>query len=90
MVAIALFWLPIDMAISGSDTAVPTEKREYVQAIRAEPDAAGKLRIYSAALRSIQERLAPLFRGGLGCDRTSPDASYPCQSGGHYLEHEFA
>ena len=57
----ALFRLLIEMAISGSDAAVPAEEREYVQAIRAEPDAAKKLRIYAAALCSIQERLAPLF-----------------------------
>ncbi len=57
----ALFRLLIEMAISGSDAAVPAEEREYVQAIRAEPDAARKLRIYAAALCSIQERLAPLF-----------------------------
>lgn len=58
----ALFRLLIEMAISGKDRAVPAEEREYVRAIRAETDAARKLRIYAAALRSIQERIAPLFR----------------------------
>ncbi len=58
----ALFRLLIEMAISGADSAVPAEERDYVQAIRAETDAAGKLRIYAAALRNIQQRLAPLFR----------------------------
>jgi len=58
----ALFQLLIEMAISGSDGAAPPEERKYVQAIRAEADAAKKLRIYAAALRSIQEGLAPLFR----------------------------
>ena len=58
----ALFQLLIEMAISGSYTTVPAEEREYVRAIRAEPDAARKLRIYAAALRNIQQRLAPLFR----------------------------
>jgi AcrR family transcriptional regulator len=58
----ALFRLLIETAISGKDrVAVPAEERDYVQAIRAETDAAGKLRIYAAALRSIQQRLAPLF-----------------------------
>jgi AcrR family transcriptional regulator len=57
----ALFRLLIEMAISGN-SEVPAKEREYVQAIRAETDAAGKLRIYAAALRSIQQRLAPLFR----------------------------
>lgn len=58
----ALFRLLIEMAISGKDGAVPVDERDFVQAIRAETDAAGKLRIYAAALRSIQQRLAPLFR----------------------------
>lgn len=57
----ALFRQLVEMSISGTDSAVPAEEREYVQAIRAETDAAGKLRIYAAALRSIQQRLAPLF-----------------------------
>jgi AcrR family transcriptional regulator len=58
----AVFRLLIEMAISGTDREVPVEEREYVRAIRAETDATRKLRIYAAALRSIQERLAPLFR----------------------------
>ena len=58
----ALFRQLIEMAISGTDSVVPAEEREYVQAIRAETEAAGKLRIYAAALRSIQQRLGPLFR----------------------------
>jgi len=58
----ALFALLVETAISGSDVAVPAEEREYVRAIRAEPDAARKLVLYAAALRRIQERLAPLFR----------------------------
>jgi AcrR family transcriptional regulator len=57
----ALFRLLIEMAISGSDRAVPAEERDYVRAIRQEKGAAKKLQIYAAALRSIQERLAPLF-----------------------------
>jgi AcrR family transcriptional regulator len=58
----SLFRLLVEMAISGEDRPVPAEERDYVRAIRAEPDAAGKLRIYAAALRKIQPRLAPLFR----------------------------
>jgi AcrR family transcriptional regulator len=57
----ALFRLLIEMAISGSDRAVPAEERDYVRAIRQEKDAAKKLQIYAPALRSIQQRLAPLF-----------------------------
>jgi AcrR family transcriptional regulator len=58
----ALFRLLIEMAISGSDRAVPAEERDYVREIRAETDAAQKLRLYAAALGRIQPRLAPLIR----------------------------
>lgn len=57
-----LFRLLVETAISGRDEAVPAEERDYVRAIREEPDAARKLQIYAAALRAIQPRLAPLFR----------------------------
>ena len=57
-----LFRLLVETAISGRDLAVPAEQRDYVRAIRAEPDAAKKLQIYAAALRTIQPRLAPLFQ----------------------------
>ena len=57
-----LFRLLIETAISGRDEVVPAEERGYVRAIRAEPDAARKLQIYAAALRTIQPRLAPLFQ----------------------------
>jgi AcrR family transcriptional regulator len=58
----ALFRLLIEIAISGSDRALPAEERDYVRAIRAEMDAARKLRLYAAALGRIQPRLAPLIR----------------------------
>jgi hypothetical protein len=41
---------------------VPAEERDYVAAIRAEPDAGVKLRTYAAAVRATQERLAPVVR----------------------------
>jgi AcrR family transcriptional regulator len=58
----ALFRLLVETAISGQDETIPAERRDYVRAIRAEPVAALKLRIYAAALRDIQPRLAPLVR----------------------------
>ncbi|MFN7992679.1 MAG: helix-turn-helix domain-containing protein [Bryobacteraceae bacterium] len=58
----ALFRLLIEMAISGGDQAIPAEDRDYVRAIRAEADAARKLRLYADAMRGIQPRLAPLIR----------------------------
>ncbi len=57
-----LFRLLIERAISGDDSPVTAEERDYVRAIRVEPDAARKLAIYAIAIRRIQERLAPLFR----------------------------
>jgi AcrR family transcriptional regulator len=58
----ALFRLLVETAISGLDEAVPAEQRDYVRAIRAEADAAAKLKIYAAALGAIQPRLAPVFK----------------------------
>jgi AcrR family transcriptional regulator len=56
-----LFRLLIERAISGEDEPVTAEERDYVRAIRAEPDARQKLAIYARAIRHIQARLAPLF-----------------------------
>src|SRR4051794_30730405 len=58
----ALFRLLIEMAISGADTAIPAEERDYVRAIRAEGDPARKLQLYAAAMCEIQPRLAPVIR----------------------------
>jgi AcrR family transcriptional regulator len=57
----ALFRLLVEVALSGADEAIEADQRDYVQAIRAEPDAARKLERYAAALCRIQPRLAPLF-----------------------------
>lgn len=57
-----LFRLLVETAISGLDKAVPAEERDYVRALRGEPDASRKLRIYAAAVSAIQARLAPLFQ----------------------------
>lgn len=52
--------LLIETAISGTGQAVPAQERDYVQAIRAAPDAAAKITIYASAVRVIAARLAPL------------------------------
>ena len=57
-----LFILMVEAALSGREEAVPPDEREYVRAIREEPDAARKLQIYASALVEIQPRLAPLFQ----------------------------
>jgi AcrR family transcriptional regulator len=56
----ALFRLLVETAISGEDEAITPEERDYVQAIRAAPEATNKLRIYAGALCRIHPRLAPL------------------------------
>ena len=53
--------LLIETAISGSDEAVPAEQRDYVQAIRAAPDASSKIAVYAAATAAIVPRLAPVL-----------------------------
>jgi len=56
----ALMQTLVEHAISGLDRAVPAEERDYVRAIRAEPDARKKLALYAHAIRQVHERLAPL------------------------------
>ena len=68
-----LFRLLVETAISGTDRAVPAAERDYVRAIHEEPEAAKKLRLYAAALRGIQARLAPLFRVLQGAAPLAPE-----------------
>jgi AcrR family transcriptional regulator len=69
----ALFRLLVETAISGTDTAVPAEERDYVRAIRAESNPTRKLEIYAAALSRIQATLAPLFRVLQGAATLDPE-----------------
>lgn len=57
-----LFRLLIETAISGTDEPVAAEERDYVTAIRAEPDAGRKLEVYAQAVRTVHGRMAPLLR----------------------------
>jgi hypothetical protein len=57
----ALFRHLIELALSGEDEPVPAEERDYVRAIRAEPDPRRKLASYARAVREIHGRLAPLI-----------------------------
>jgi hypothetical protein len=54
--------LLLESAISGTDEAVPALQRDYVQAIRAEPTARGRLDIYAEATCAIMARLQPIHR----------------------------
>lgn len=64
----------IEHAISGTDEAVPAERRDYVEAIRAEPDPLRKLAIYARATREIHARLAPLLLALRDAATTEPEA----------------
>jgi len=64
----------IEQAISGIDHAVAAEERDYVQAIKAEPDPAKKLAIYARAVCRIQERMAPLLQALREASSTEPEA----------------
>ncbi|RPK86150.1 HTH-type transcriptional regulator AcrR [Streptomyces sp. ADI97-07] len=57
-----LFLRLVESAISGTGDAVPPSERNYVREMRAEPDAARKLRRYARAVREMHARLAPLLR----------------------------
>ena len=50
--------LLIETAISGTGQAIPAEQRDYVQAIRAAPDAGTKIAIYAAAITATAPRMA--------------------------------
>jgi len=54
----ALARLLIETAISGTDEAIPAERRDYVQAIKAAPDAGTKIALYAAAITAIAPRMA--------------------------------
>ncbi len=58
----AVFLELVETALSGTDQIVPARQREYVRAIRAEPDSKHKLEIYARAIGDIHGRLAPLLR----------------------------
>jgi AcrR family transcriptional regulator len=64
----------IEQAISGTDHPVIAEERDYVKAIRAEPEPAEKLAIYARATCRIQGRMAPLFMALRDASSTEPDA----------------
>ena len=64
----------IEQAISGTDHPVPAEERDYVIALRAEPDPYRKIQIYARATRENLQRLAPLFLALRDASSTEPEA----------------
>lgn len=69
----ALLRLLLETAISGTDEAVPAERRDYVTRIRAADGAREKLSIYATALVEILPRLAPLEQVLDEAARQDPD-----------------
>ena len=64
----------IEQAISGEGGPVIAEERDYVKAMRHEPDPARKLALYAEAVCGIQARMAPLFLALRDASSTEPDA----------------
>ncbi len=64
----------IEQAVSGTDHPIAAEDRDYVKAIRSEPDPRRKLQIYAAASGAIHPRLAPLLAALRDASATEPEA----------------
>ena len=58
----ALLRALIEQSVSHADSPLPVEERDYVQAVRAEPNARRKLELYAQAVVETQRRLAPLYK----------------------------
>ena len=64
----------IEQAISGTDHPVTARERDYVKAMKEEPDPAQKLTLYAKAVCEIQGRTAPLFLALRDASSTEPEA----------------
>ena len=64
----------IEQAISGTDHAVAAKDRDYVKAVKAEPDPAKKLGPVVRAVCRIQARMAPLLLALRDASTTEPEA----------------
>jgi AcrR family transcriptional regulator len=65
----------VEMAISGTDRAVPAEERDYVRRVRAAGTAREKIAIYAAAVAQIGLRMAPVDRALAEAALTDPDCA---------------
>lgn len=65
----------IDMVLGGADEPVPAEQRDYVQAIRTESTARGKIAVYAAAVAQLVPRIAPLQEALRKAGETDPDCA---------------
>lgn len=58
----ALLRALVEVALSGTDGAVPAEERQYVKDVRSARTATRKVRVYAAAVAQIGDRMAPIHR----------------------------
>jgi AcrR family transcriptional regulator len=65
----------VETSLSGTDQVVPAEQRDYVQQIRAAPDARTKILVYAQAIVQIHQRLAPVFLALRDAAITEPDCA---------------
>lgn len=65
----------LETAISGTDTAVAPEDRDYVRAVRAAPTARAKLAAYVDGLLLLQPRLAPVVLALRDAAATDPESA---------------
>jgi AcrR family transcriptional regulator len=65
----------VETAISGTDDAVTAEERDYVRRIRSIGDPRQKLAAYATAVRTVQQRMAPLFVALRDASATEPEAA---------------
>ncbi len=65
----------VEQALSGTDHPIAGSDRDYVRAMRDEPDAPTKLEIYARAVTRIQSRMAPLFLALRDASATEPEAA---------------
>ena len=63
----------VDMVLAGSSRPKPAEERDYVQAIRAAPDAAQKIRTYADALGRLLPTVAPLLLALRDAGQSDPE-----------------
>jgi AcrR family transcriptional regulator len=62
-----------DMALAGGREPVPAEQRDYVQAVREEPTARGKIETYAAALGRLIPTTVPLMNALYEAGITEPE-----------------
>jgi AcrR family transcriptional regulator len=65
----------VETAISGRDTAVPAEQRDYVRRVREAPTAGEKIAAYTAAMAGIAGRMLPVQRALAEAAVDDPDCA---------------